>query len=241
MSSRKDYELNGLALEPIKGQRLSTLIVEQLQRAILSGAIPEGARLPRENELIAQFKASRASVLGALHILEANGLIEIRRGALGGAFVCKRDFSNFTGLLNHLMRDDQFELRDIYEARALLEPGIAEIAARLATKADIALLRSCIEFHRQTPPDQPAAVGRNFHYLLAGITGNQLLVMLMSSLLGAAQKMRAQQPLTSRKRRLETHEKIVDAIERGDGKQARSILARYLASLLKETIKDSSS
>src|SRR5579871_5095753 len=160
MSSLEDRDASYRMLEPVKGKRLSTLIVEQLQRAILSGAFAEGARLPSEKDLIAQFQASRASVQGALHILEANGLIEIKRGASGGAFVCKRDFSNFTSVLNQLMLGEQFELRDIYEARLLLEPKMAEMAARLATKADVAMLRSCLEYHKQIPADQPAAIGR---------------------------------------------------------------------------------
>jgi DNA-binding FadR family transcriptional regulator len=228
-----------LTLEPIKGQRLSSLIVDQLKKAILSGAIPEGSKLPPEKELIARFQASRSSVLEALHILEADGLLEIRRGAAGGAFVTKPDFTQFGDVLGRMTLGSQIELRDIYQARLLIEPGMAQIAGLLASKEDVATLRACIEFHRRAPRDRAVAIGRNFHYLLATITGNQLLVMLMSSLLAAAQKARAQQPLTSRKRRLTAHEKIVDAIERRNGKLARSLLEDHLGRLLREVIRDS--
>jgi DNA-binding FadR family transcriptional regulator len=103
------------------------------------------------------------------------------------------------------------------------------------------MLRSCIEYHRQIPPDQPAAIGRNFHYLLAVITANQLLVLLMSSMLSVAQTARVQQPLASRKRRLAAHEKIVDAIERRNGPNARSIMEDHLRRLLGEVIRESAS
>jgi GntR family transcriptional regulator, transcriptional repressor for pyruvate dehydrogenase complex len=239
MSSARDRMSALLTLEPIKGQRLSSLIVDQLKKAILSGAIPEGSKLPPERELIARFQASRSSVLEALHILEAEGLLEIRRGAAGGAFVTKPDFARFGDVLGRMTLDSQIELRDIYQARLLIEPGMAQVAAQLAGKEDVATLRACIEFHRRAPPDRAVAIGRNFHYLLATITGNQLLVMLMSSLLAVAQKARAQQPLTSRKRRLTAHEKIVDAIERRNGELARSLLEDHLGRLLREVIRES--
>jgi GntR family transcriptional repressor for pyruvate dehydrogenase complex len=238
MSSARDRKSSLLTLEPIKGQRLSSLIVDQLKKAILSGAIAEGSRLPPEKELIARFQASRSSVLEALHILEADGLVSIRRGAAGGAFAAKPDFTRFGDVLGRFTQGSPTDLRDIYQARLLIEPAIAEIAAAHATKEDVATLRACIELHRQAPSDRFVAAGRNFHYLLASMTGNQVLVMLVSSLLAAAQKARAQQPLTSRRRRLMAHEKIVDAIEQRDGKSARSHFEAHLGRLLREVIRE---
>jgi GntR family transcriptional repressor for pyruvate dehydrogenase complex len=230
---------SSVPLSPVKGQRLSTLIVEQLEAAIFSGALTDGDRLPPERELIARFQASRASVLEALHILEAKGLIEIRRGMSGGAFVKKPDFLKFSGMLNAMLQSKQFTLSDIYEARLLIEPGIAEIAARIASKSDIATLRASVEYHREIPTDQTAQVGRNFHYLLASVTQNPLLALFMSSLLGAAQVARADQPLASRKQRLLAHQQVVDAIEKRDAASAKMSLERHLRRLLKEATRAS--
>jgi GntR family transcriptional repressor for pyruvate dehydrogenase complex len=226
----------GLAasFEPVRGQRLSTMIVEQLQSAIFSGAIAEGSRLPPERELMARFEASRASVQEAVHILERTGLVVIRRGAAGGAFVTRPDFVRIGSMLKLMLQANRFALGELYEARLLIEPGGAEIAARLATTDDISNLRASIQFHREIPADMPSPIGRNFHYLLACITANPLISMLVSSLLGVAQAYRLQQPLATRSERLRAHEQITDAIEARDGVLARQVLENHLRRLLQQ-------
>src|ERR671928_1717465 len=67
--------------------RLSEEISERIRAAIVEGRLRPGDRLPPERELTERFGVSRVSVRDALRILEASGLIEIRVGARGGAFV----------------------------------------------------------------------------------------------------------------------------------------------------------
>src|SRR4051794_17874559 len=72
---------------PINVGRISAVIIDQIRQLIHSGQLATGARLPSERDLCVQFGVSRVTVREALRVLEANGLVEIRVGARGGAFV----------------------------------------------------------------------------------------------------------------------------------------------------------
>src|SRR5258707_3091369 len=66
------------------------LIVDQLRRAIHSGAFVPGDKFPPERELSKQLGVSRASVREAIRVLEGEGYVETRRGARGGLIVLDR-------------------------------------------------------------------------------------------------------------------------------------------------------
>src|SRR3954452_9704998 len=72
---------------PITVARASSAIADQIRTAIVTGRLTEGERLSPERELAEQFGVSRVTVRDALRSLEAMGLIEVRVGGHGGAFV----------------------------------------------------------------------------------------------------------------------------------------------------------
>src|SRR5215218_4017135 len=74
-------------LTPVNDRRISALIVDQVRTLIHEGKLTSGDRLPPEREMCERFGVSRVTVREALRVLEASGLVEIRVGAHGGAFV----------------------------------------------------------------------------------------------------------------------------------------------------------
>src|SRR5512139_603460 len=66
-------------------------IADELRRQIVAGKLSEGDSLGSEPELIARFGVSRPSIREALRILEAEGLISVMRGMLGGVVVHEPD------------------------------------------------------------------------------------------------------------------------------------------------------
>lgn len=169
----------------------------------------------------------------AIRQLELTGLVTIRRGSGGGAFVTKPDFARVSSMLHTMLRGNHFEIGDLYEARLLIEPGIAEIAAERANQEDIAAMRAFVASGRADRP-QRGSIGRHFHYLLARATRNNLLVMLVSSLLSVADAAPTRTRTSSVEIRHEAHERIVDAIERRDGVKARRVATEHLTQLLRE-------
>ena len=74
-----------------KNRRISHIIVEQIRDAIFSGELKPGDRLPPEKDLAENFGVSKASLREAFRALEALGMLEIRQGMAGGAFVSEVD------------------------------------------------------------------------------------------------------------------------------------------------------
>lgn len=227
-----------ISFQPARGHRLSTQIAEQLQTAIFSGAIPEGARLPHERELVERFEASRASVQEAIHLLESQGLVTIRRGSNGGAFVSKPDFAKVTTTLQRIIQANRFDT-ELYQARQLIEPEIAAIAASAASADHIAALKGAVEASKQAfeRSEEAYPLSRNFHFLIARATGNDLLLMLVSSLLSVRESRLLSLQSAARNERICAHAEIVDAIERRDAEAAKRITAAHLQQLVAESMR----
>src|SRR5437867_12526511 len=118
-------------LGPIKSTRIYEEIVRQVKQLIAEGRFKSGDRLPPERELAEKFVVSRTSVREALRALESLGLIDIRPGE--GTFVREVSIDALVGPLALLMTTQREAIGELFEARRVLEPALAALAARRAT------------------------------------------------------------------------------------------------------------
>jgi GntR family transcriptional repressor for pyruvate dehydrogenase complex len=219
----------------VRTGRISEQIAQQLQAAIFAGQLKPGDRLPPERELVERFEASRTSVREAMRTLELAGLISVRAGAHGGAYVTAPNFELVARALQTMLHAGTFDLMELYQARLLLEPGIAEIAAREADPEDVALLRASLAQGRERMAQRAdtAPASYNFHFLLAKAAKSQLLLMLVSSLLDLVHQSDRESATIRRPSPaiLRAHEAIVSAIERHDPTAAREATIDHLLNL----------
>src|SRR5438874_1871997 len=108
--------------------RVSEEVVRQVQEAIFSGTLGPGDRLPPERELAEQFGLSRMSVRDALRTLESNGLVEIKVGSNGGAFIREPNFDPFRETLSSMLRSKKANILELAETRKIVETAIAGLA-----------------------------------------------------------------------------------------------------------------
>lgn len=164
-------------------ERLSIkdMILNQIERAILSKEISPGEKLPSENELCKQFGASRTSVREALQSLIAYGLISVEKGK--GMFVNKISSESVTTPLSKYlhMRLDELYMLDLVKARQIFEPAIAYEAALKHTEADIDVLKTDIsELESHSGGfKQLAKLDMEFHQHLAKATQNIVVPLLL--------------------------------------------------------------
>src|ERR1051325_284495 len=130
---------------PIAVARASRPIAAQVRQAIVTGKLTRGNRLPPERELAEQFGVSRVTVRDALRALEAMGLIEVRVGARGGAFVTVPTGSIVGQTLSDMMMMSAVTPEDIVEARLVVELGTVTLACARATEDDLAALNDLAE------------------------------------------------------------------------------------------------
>jgi DNA-binding FadR family transcriptional regulator len=117
-------------------------LVSALVEAIVSGEMPENATLPNETELITRYKVSRTALREAMQFLSAQGMVRARTRA--GTVVLPGEEWNFLdpmvldAALRHRANTSFYEA--LLEARALLEPEAASLAAARATARQVALI-----------------------------------------------------------------------------------------------------
>src|SRR5215217_950128 len=105
---------------PITIARASSSIADQIRAAILTGRLIQGQRLSPERELAEQFGVSRVTVRDALRSLEAMGLVAVRVGARGGAFVTAPTGSVVAQTMSDMMRMSAISPEDVVESRMIV-------------------------------------------------------------------------------------------------------------------------
>lgn len=165
-----------MPLEAVEARRLYRQIADQLRSLIERGEYAVGSRLPTERELADQLRVSRPTVREALIALEVEGRVRIRVGS--GIYVI--DPSDATPAPSAVI-EGPFEL---LRAREFLESAIAEQAARVATKDDIARIDAAlVAMENVAHPGEASMVhDRAFHVAIAGCLGNAVLVRVVGEL-----------------------------------------------------------
>ncbi|WP_168582715.1 FadR/GntR family transcriptional regulator [Gephyromycinifex aptenodytis] len=146
-------------------------IADHLRRLIVSGELQPGVALPGERELAARFEVSRNSLRQAIAYLEAMGLVETRHGA--GVFVSDGSSTSTVARLADVLLHPNRSLLNVVEARILLEPQVASLAAQRRTEEDLVEIR---RFALVPHGKDPSVTPGNFHPRVARATRNPVLI-----------------------------------------------------------------
>ena len=126
-----------------KPERVSTRrafedILLQLEQSLTSNDLAAGDRLPPERELAATFNVSRASVREALRVLEALGLVRVRRGADNGAVFLERPNNALEPLFRFHLALEHASVENLIEFRTVIETWTVQAAAELRQPGPLA-------------------------------------------------------------------------------------------------------
>ena len=161
-------------------------ICERIRRQLATGRLKPGDKLPAERELAEQLKVSRAALREALRSLEIAGVIALKKGVKGGAFVQSGDPPNMTRVMQDLVHLGASSLGDLTEARLLIQSGVVRLACERATEADIDAIGRNIErtaeMSRLGRGEERRAAIAEFYRLLALATRNEVLKILVDSI-----------------------------------------------------------
>lgn len=169
-------------------------IVGQIRDQIASGGIAPGERLPSERDLGVAFGVSRTTLREALRALEAQGVIEIRTGSRGGAFVAEPSSELVAAALGALLRFRSATARELGEFRVPFEAENAAWAARRADPAALAELEHIVgdvdvaAGDESVPWPELAALEVRFHDAVARATGNSVRAAIMAAILDALER-----------------------------------------------------
>ncbi len=169
--------------KPIKVQRASDLVVKEIWKLILGGELKPGDKLPSERELVEQFEVSKVTIREALHKLETYGHITKKRGQNGGSIVLDIIPEQGINILINYLNLKKFTVNQLIEARSLIEPLVARLAAENVTSADIEELKENLASHERDYQERGCSkCGWQFYLLLAKFTKNEIFVVVQELL-----------------------------------------------------------
>jgi GntR family transcriptional repressor for pyruvate dehydrogenase complex len=217
---------------PVNVDRASQVILDQIKVLMRDGKLLPGDRLPSERDLCQRFGVSRVTVREALKMLEANGLVTIRVGAHGGAFVTNPSAKQLGAGLADLISLAPLTAFNVTEARIIVELGTLPLAVERATDEDIAALFKMVEESERAleAGNYNIELSAAFHVRVAKCTHNPAIEMLMESFHGpmrmSLEEAHSSAPMSHQG--VAEHRKLAEAIRQRDVAAARSIMTKHL-------------
>ena len=165
---------------------MAEVVAGILRERIIDGELTDGDLLPKQDELLEEFRISRPSMREALRILENEGLLTVRRGNQGGSVieVPTADTSAYTfGLV---LQSRRGTIADLAEAIRHIEPIAAALCAKREDREEAVLpvLRASLDETADAIGDGErfTALARAFHERLVGCCGNETMILTVGAL-----------------------------------------------------------
>jgi GntR family transcriptional regulator, transcriptional repressor for pyruvate dehydrogenase complex len=215
----------------LRQPRLAELVADALRQRILDGVLADGQLLPNQESLLTEFTVSKPSLREALRILEAEGLITVRRGNVGGAVVHRPQARHAAYTLALVLQARGALLADVSAALKQLEGTCAGLCAGRPDRASsvVPVLRDCNRRAAAALDDELAYVAAtaDFHRNLVSCCGNSTMALIVGSLeslwLGHVQTWAETTTKAGifpspgyRRQGLDVHEEITGLIEAGE-------------------------
>ncbi len=217
-------------VEPVKSTRIYAEIVRQIRGLIADGQLKSGDRLPPERDLAERFRVSRTSVREALRALESTGLIEIRAGE--GAFVRSISVESLVEPLALVILSQREVIADLYEARRLLEPPIAALAAQRASPDEVQELTRILDEQAKEVEAGRTGLAQDaaFHTAIAHSAHNRAISRIVTTLMDLLTQTREESLQTPGRpeRSHQDHRRILAAIQVRDEAAAQHAMLDHL-------------
>lgn len=195
-------------------------VARQIEADVIRRGWPVGESLGSEHALQQQYGVSRSVLREAVRLVEHHQVARMRRGPGGGLIVVAPDAAPATRAVVIYLEYLGVTIDELLDARLVLEPLAAELAARQIDEAGIARLRSVVE---------------EFHPVLGELTGNPVLALFIDVLIRltaryAVESQAPQEKIASAVERLTAdHARIVEAVAAGDAAAAQTLTGKHVA------------
>ncbi|HTJ24831.1 MAG TPA: FCD domain-containing protein [Candidatus Limnocylindria bacterium] len=220
--------------EPIRTASLSARIIGQVREALFAGHLKAGDFVGSEAALAQRFGVSRIAVRDALQSLQAAGIVEIRMGAKGGAWIAEGNPNRFADALAIQLKLIGVLPEEIIDAQIAIEVMAADLAARNATAEDHLRLEALLAELAARREDFPAftEAALRFHEAVVEASHNRALSAQFRALRLVLEPVYA--PTTCARtvqRVLSGDRALLDALEARDPVKARDLLHARLSTI----------
>jgi GntR family transcriptional repressor for pyruvate dehydrogenase complex len=227
------------ALLPLRRSTAADDVTDRLLTAVALGAYLPGERLPVERELCSLLGVSRSTVRQAVARLRAAGVVEVRRGRSGGAYVSSSWTAASAGAVRRTLQPRASELELLFDLRARVEEMVARAAAERRTAEDVRALEGVMAaFAAATEPTEEHMLDSTLHETVLAATGNDLLAQLSRDLLARTTVGVPREPYRREvfAQAVREHAELVSAVVVGDVARA-GVVARAHFAMSAETLR----
>lgn len=223
--------------------RVAEMVADILRNRIVDGEMADGDLLPKQDDLLEEFRVSRPSIREAMRILETEGLVSVRRGNVGGAEVHTPNATSAAYMLGLVLQSQHATLAEVGASLRILEPACVSLAAarpdrRTAVLPELTGLNAEAEARLDDGPAFTHAA-RQWHAAVVRSCGNQTMILLVGALEAVwshhesvwADHIAAEgryPDVKARRLVLRSHVKITDAIAAGNEDAAHRAARRHL-------------
>ncbi|KPI18923.1 GntR domain protein [Actinobacteria bacterium OK074] len=218
--------------------KLAAQTAQRIEASVIRQGWPVGESLGSEVDLRERLGVSRAVLREAVRLVEHHRVARMRRGPNGGLIVCAPDAGPATRAMVIYLEYVGTSVTDLLQARLLLEPIAAGLAAERITEEGIATLRATLESEIVHWDDPGVGSQDPLHPVLGQLSGNPVLHLFVDVLT----RLTARYAHTSRRiskaemhAAMETshsaHKAVVDAVISDDGARAQTALTAHLESV----------
>jgi GntR family transcriptional regulator, transcriptional repressor for pyruvate dehydrogenase complex len=205
-------------------------VAAALLERISDRSLNAGDRLPPEVELARQFGVNRSTVREALRELESTGVLRRQRGSKL-MMVSRPERAAVADGVSRALALHDVSIRDVWEGLTILEPPIAEAAARHRRAADLALIDGTVA---QAMQSEAVAAGRqaaDFFRHLGEASHNRVLMLAhepLLQLLAPSLRTIIDEVAAARARIATAQRKIAEAVRAGDAAAARGWCEKHI-------------
>lgn len=219
---------------PIDRAGITELVVQRIKELLEQGELKAGSRLPPERDLAEMLSISRPSLRTALKALSVMGIIRAKPGA--GTYIADSLPEVFTEPMRFMTLIHNTSDEELFEARLIIEAGLAELAAERALSSDLRALSDEIEAMRETvgDPEKFLVHDVRFHQAIARAAGNKVMSGVMDTVAHLLFHLRRQTiaHASSFIEAIDWHQKIYEAIKKHDSKRAKEATTGHLRAAL---------
>lgn len=207
-----------------KAKLLPLQVIEEIKEIILENNLQPGDTLPTENELIEYLNVSKSSVREAIKILEAVGIVEIKRGC--GTILSESNSKGFMNVIFYQLLIRNIDRKEFATFRKMLEISYTEMAAQNITEDEIRELEKCLkEFETKVNYGNISAEDDiKFHTLILKATHNSFIISLGEAILLLFKDGVEKALVKNSKHALNDHRLILEAIKSKDSSKIKKVI-----------------
>ena len=197
-----------------KPPKAAAKLADQILSSIVERKLPPGTRIAAERQMLADTGRARGTLREALRLLESRGVVEVRAGAAGGAFVRKPQPADLGVAITAVLLMEGASMLDVLAAREDMEVAAVMRAVRRIRPRDLAVMQDSVDRLREHIADRDRFLfeaGR-FHAVIHAAAESPVLRILNDALRATQMASRTDFPLRYRKRVADEHQAIIDAL-----------------------------